>query len=424
MKFSIHFVYATALAAGLAACGGGGGSGPAPTVAVAGVAVDGYLNNAIAFLDLNGNERLDAGEPSARTNARGEFSLSATAEQKASASVVVQAIAGETIDMDQPNTPLTAGMTLVAPAGKPEVVSPLSTWVAGTMRRENKTLDQAKASVATELGLSPDALLQDFVANSPNGAPSDAYKVAVSLAEVLKSAPANADKDERFDHVSVNLRSVTDNLTTIKGSALSAIRTLVKEDIALNTLTLALNDKWQTFLRTATSLPVTSERHMGVAHDLVADPDTLTIEHPNNGQIKLKLGSLYSRTITFAESALQEISTTLLLSTETVDLRSVAPQMAVNVSAGQSTTLFSKVASTKSGNTCAKSSGSYAIFAETANSLTVKLTIEESDLNASAPCSKTSATKEVYTFKLTASSLSLQDLTVSVGGSEMLKLGF
>jgi hypothetical protein len=236
MKFSIHFVCATALAAGLAGCGGGGGGGPTPTVAVAGVAVDGYLNNALAFLDLNGNERLDAGEPSARTNARGEFSLSATAEQKVSASVVIQAIAGETIDMDQPNTPLTAGMTLVAPAGKPEVLSPLSTWVAGTMRRENKTLDQAKASVAAALGLSADALLQDFVANSPNGAPSDAYKVAVAMAEVLKSVPANADKEARFDHVSVNLRSVTENLTTIKGAALSAIRSLVKEDIALNNL--------------------------------------------------------------------------------------------------------------------------------------------------------------------------------------------
>lgn len=426
MKFSIHFTCGLGLMATLAACGGGGGGGPTPppTVAVAGVAVDGYLNNALAFLDLNGNEQLDAGEPSARTNARGEFTLNATAEQKATASVVVQAIAGETIDMDQPNTALTAGMTLIAPAGKPEVVSPLSTWVAGTMRRENKTLEQAKASVAAELGLNAEDLLQDFVAQSPNGSPSDAYKVAVSLAEVLKSAPANADKDARFDHVSNNLRSVTDNLTAIKGATLSDIRALVKEDIALNTLTLAFNDKWQTFLRTATSLQVISERRFGTAHDLVADPDTLTIEHPANNQIKLKLGSLYSRTITFAESALQEIATTLLLSTETVDLRSLAPQMAVNVSAGQSATLFSKVSSTKSGNTCAKSTGSYAVFADTATSLTIKLTIEESDLNASAPCSKISATKEVYSFKLTANSLSLQELTVYMGESETLKLGF
>lgn len=236
MKFSIHFAWGLGLVAALAGCGGGGGGSapPPPKVAVSGVAVDGYLSNALAFLDLNGNEKHDADEPSARTNERGLFSLSATAEQKASASVVIQAIDGETTDMDQPDARLI--MTLIAPAGKPEVVSPLTTWVADTMRRENKTLDQAKASVAAELGLSAEVLMQDFVANSPSGSPSDAYKVAVAMAEVLNSVPANADKDARFDHVSVNLRSVTDNLTTIKGAALSAIRTLVKEAIALNNL--------------------------------------------------------------------------------------------------------------------------------------------------------------------------------------------
>lgn len=425
MKFSIHFAWGWGLAALLTGCGGGGGgTPPTPTVAVAGVAVDGYLHNAIAFLDLNGNEQLDAGEPSARTNARGEFSLNATAEQKAAASVVIQAIAGETIDMDSPNSPLSASMTLLAPPGKPEVVSPLTTWVAGTMRRENKTLDQAKASVALELGLNADVLLQDFVANSAHAASMDAYKVAVSMAEVLKSAPANADKDSRFDHVSTNLRSVTDNLTAIKSASLADIRALVKDDIAQNTLTLSLNDKWQYFLRNATNLAVTAERRLGSPHNLVTDPDTLTIEHPTSNQIRLKLGSLYSRTITFTESSLQEISTTLLFSTETVDLRPVQPQMPTSVTAGHTATLFSKVASTKSGNTCAKSTGSYAVFADSAASLRVQLTIEETDLPSPNPCTKTSATKEVYSFGLTANGLSLQDLTVYVDGSEMLKLSF
>lgn len=430
MKLSIHFAWGLGLIGALVGCGGGGGgSSPTtetvtPVVAVAGVAVDGYLSNALAFLDLNGNELPDAGEPSARTNERGEFSLSATAAQKESASVVIQAIAGETTDMDLPNTPMSAGMTLTAPPGKPEVVSPLTTWVAATMRRESKTLDQAKASVAVQLGLNVDVLMEDFVAKSPVGSPSDAYKVAVSLAEVLKSVPTGADKDARFNHVSTNMRSVTDKLTEIKGAALSTIRALIKNDIAQNTLTLSLNDKWQAFLRSASSLPVTSERRFGVDHNLVADPDTLTIEHPSDQQIRLRLGSLYSRTITFNASSLQEISTSLLLSTETVDLRSVSPQMATNVMAGQAATLFSKIASVKSGNTCAQSTGSYAVSADTAASLTVKLTIEESDLTSPNACNKSSATKEVYSFNLTASGLNLQGLVVYVGGSEVLKLGF
>ena len=426
MKLSIHFAWGLGLVAALAGCGGGGGGSapPPPKVAVSGVAVDGYLSNALAFLDLNGNEKHDADEPSASTNERGLFSLSATAEQKASASVVIQAIAGQTTDMDQPGAPLSAGMTLIAPAGKPEVVSPLTTRVADTMRREKKTLDQAKASVAAELGLSAEVLMQDFVANSPNGSPSEAYKVAVAMAEVLKSVPANADKDARFAHLSTNLGSVITNLTAIKGADLSAIRALVNDDIAQNTLTLSLNDKWQTFLRSATSLPVTSERRFGEPHNLVADPDTLTIEHPTNDQIRLKLGSLYSRTIRFNESAFLEISTTVLFSTETVDLSTVSPQMATKVKAGSGSTLFSKIPSTKSSDTCAKSTGSYAVFADTATSLTIKLTIEESDLPSPNSCGKSSPTKEVYTFKLTASSLSLQDLTVYLGKSEMLQLGF
>ena len=248
MKFSIHFAWGLGLVAALAGCGGGGGGSapPPPKVAVSGVAVDGYLSNAFAFLDLNGNEKHDADEPSASTNERGLFSMSATAEQKASASVVIQAIAGQTTDMDQPGAPLSVGMTLIAPAGKPEVVSPLTTWVADTMRRENKTLDQAKASVAAELGLSAEVLMQDFVADSPNGSPSDAYKVAVAMAEVLKSVPANADKDARMGHVATHMGSVTDagRLSEIKSSDLSAIRALVKDKIAQNTLTISLNDKW------------------------------------------------------------------------------------------------------------------------------------------------------------------------------------
>ena len=428
MKFSIHFAWGWGLAALLTGCGGSGTptTPTTPTVAVAGVAVDGYLHNAIAFLDLNGNEQLDAGEPSARTNARGEFSLNATAEQKAAASVVIQAIAGETIDMDSPNAPLSASMTLLAPPGKPEVVSPLTTWVAGTMRRESKTLDQAKASVALELGLSADVLLQDFVANSAHAASMDAYKVAVSMAEVLKSAPANADKDSRFDHVSTNLRSVTDNLTAIKGASLADIRALVKDDIAQNTLTLSLNDKWLNFLSSATSLAVKTERRFNADYVIPNGGHTLGISH-QSGQITLTMGSLYSRAISFTADGLQQISTTMAGETETVGLQSLSPRMPTSVTAGDSGTLFSNVVSQKQiggqNTTCAKSTGSYTATADSSSSLKIILTIEESDV-ATALCSKLGAIKEVYSFKLTNSGLGLQDLTVYLRGSEMLKLSF
>ncbi len=51
----------------LAACGGSGGSGGAKSLG--GIAVDGYLQGATVFLDLNRNNTLDAGEPSTTTDA-------------------------------------------------------------------------------------------------------------------------------------------------------------------------------------------------------------------------------------------------------------------------------------------------------------------------------------------------------------------
>ena len=64
-------------------CGGGGG-GPtdeATSKSFSGVAIDGALYRATAFLDLNGNGQLDSGEPSTTTDASGTYTLNATQQQ-------------------------------------------------------------------------------------------------------------------------------------------------------------------------------------------------------------------------------------------------------------------------------------------------------------------------------------------------------
>ena len=96
-------------------CGGGGGgpTGETASRSFSGVAIDGALYRATAFLDLNGNGQLDSGEPSSTTDASGTYTLSATQDQINSHSVVVSAIAGITIDQDTPNTPMTSGMTMM-----------------------------------------------------------------------------------------------------------------------------------------------------------------------------------------------------------------------------------------------------------------------------------------------------------------------
>ena len=61
-------------------CGGGGGSSGATNnlgpVTISGSVQDGYISGASVFIDTNANYILDAGEKSATTNDRGEFSLS------------------------------------------------------------------------------------------------------------------------------------------------------------------------------------------------------------------------------------------------------------------------------------------------------------------------------------------------------------
>ncbi|WP_375752878.1 hypothetical protein [Vibrio sp. HN007] len=70
-----------ALSVALAACGGGGGGSSStspsqpstPTAKVSGLAIDGYVEGATAFLDYNFNDQWDEGEPTAKTDQNGRF---------------------------------------------------------------------------------------------------------------------------------------------------------------------------------------------------------------------------------------------------------------------------------------------------------------------------------------------------------------
>lgn len=163
-------------------CGGGGGA-PADTSTtnlpinpvvqtINGLAIDGYLENAVAFLDRNGNSTLDQGEPSARTRADGTFSLSVAIADIGQHPVVVRAVAGETIDRDQPNVFVNADFMLIGLKENSGVVSPFTTLIA-TEQKSNTTLSvsQAEANVKRNLGIeaSPVSLMADY-ANTRNRA--------------------------------------------------------------------------------------------------------------------------------------------------------------------------------------------------------------------------------------------------------------
>ncbi|MEI6470205.1 MAG: hypothetical protein WCO72_12095 [Betaproteobacteria bacterium] len=202
----------------LISCGGGSGdftpsqtgaqsntSSTPSTSSFRGVAMDGYLDKARAFLDLNGNGLYDAGEPSAITDSKGAFALEATQDQINKYSVNVSAIAGTTIDQDSPGTVLTSGFTMMSPVGYPSVVSPLTTHVAAKMA-SGMSLSIAKNTVQGELGLYSVDVMKNFIAEKKsNPAYDEAHKIASAVTEVLKSV----------DSQSNSVTSLSDKLSTL-----------------------------------------------------------------------------------------------------------------------------------------------------------------------------------------------------------------
>jgi len=97
---SLGFIFLTFTIIG---CGGGSdGSSPSlpnPNKYISGVAVDGYLNGATVFLDLNANNTLDSDEPNTKTKFDGSYSLKIPKDTNSSVQIVV--FGGIDIDTDK-----------------------------------------------------------------------------------------------------------------------------------------------------------------------------------------------------------------------------------------------------------------------------------------------------------------------------------
>lgn len=182
----------------LGACGGGsdtvavesGNTSGTIGMTLSGVAMDGYLSNALVFLDSNDNGRFDEGEPFGSTDSMGKYAVSVPPGQSLNHMMGVVASAGKTIDLDSPGIPLTQGFSMLAPAGKTTVISPLTTLVVAKMSA-GLTLEQAVAEIKGELGLPSEAdLFADYVQGGNQSA--DIHKFAAATAEALKSVAATA----------------------------------------------------------------------------------------------------------------------------------------------------------------------------------------------------------------------------------------
>lgn len=171
-------------------------------------AMDGYLQNAQMWLDLNENFELDPGEPTATSGAGGVAQFDTTGiDNPENYPVVVRAIPGETIDEDTitadnpTGTPVTTAYVMSAPAGETNV-TPLSTLVHILVKQSALAGDtpeqlaekkkQAIETVAAQLGVSQEDILGDFI----SGGKKDLAYVAQNIvaAKALPASTADIDK--------------------------------------------------------------------------------------------------------------------------------------------------------------------------------------------------------------------------------------
>ncbi|MEZ8991326.1 thrombospondin type 3 repeat-containing protein [Vibrio breoganii] len=126
-------------------------------------AIDGYLNGANVWLDVNSNFVMDEGEPAAISGEGGEASLDVTGvEGYEKYPVVVQAIKGVTIDEDNPDKAINYDFIMTAPAGETNI-TPLSTLVKLNMDTTNSSKEEAVVAVSEKLNISQEKILSDYI---------------------------------------------------------------------------------------------------------------------------------------------------------------------------------------------------------------------------------------------------------------------
>jgi hypothetical protein len=178
--------------------GCGGGSSAAGVVAptkLAGAVVDGYIEGAKVCLDVNNNQTCDVGEPSDTTKADGSYKLDTSAltgTQIAKAHILVD-VPTTAKDADDGGQTLAAAgkaaFTLMAPASKPEVISPLTTLVSHELIKDaGLSLAQAQTAVRNKSNgklKDTDDLMQDIGKIKRTDANVNVKNVAESLAITL-----------------------------------------------------------------------------------------------------------------------------------------------------------------------------------------------------------------------------------------------
>ena len=166
-SFALAMAGAVALLSG---CGDGGGSSAAPaaptTTALSTTVIDGAIQNALVCLDKNANGACDTGEPQGRTDVAGKVTFDVANEDIGK--YVILAIVG-TDARDADSGPVTTAYSMIAPADKTAVVSPLTTLVQQVISDTGATTTEAAQSVQSLTGVTV-SLFQDYTTAAASGA--------------------------------------------------------------------------------------------------------------------------------------------------------------------------------------------------------------------------------------------------------------
>lgn len=160
MKISLRSSTLAALVATVLSVAGCGGEKATTTSSLSTTVMDGLVSNALVCVDSNSNGVCDPAEIQGRTDANGKLTLSGPTLALARAKLVAM-VGTDAIDAD--TGPVKTAYTLLAPAGKSDVISPLTTLVQTKMAMDNVSVDAADAWVKSQTGLAVSAF-DDFIA--------------------------------------------------------------------------------------------------------------------------------------------------------------------------------------------------------------------------------------------------------------------
>lgn len=236
-----QFIAASALllAAGIiGGCSGGGTSGGDSTgankSAVSGTVADGYLKNATVFLDKNNNYILDDGEPNTVTDAAGAYTLNIDAADVGKYPIVVLAIAGTTVDLDTPGTPVaksyvlsmhgvsvTGGSSGTITGTVSNFISPISTQIREMIESgKYATVQEAAEALRAQMGLTASSRMTDDYIKNRDG---DMHSAAQNMASVMGSEMGRVMSGGKVDIAGYRgmMGSIFQNISSVKRGHLS-----------------------------------------------------------------------------------------------------------------------------------------------------------------------------------------------------------